>query len=286
MDETIDREAQEIEHWCQSYFACDPNTRPSDSMQRRIRSLWQHAPNWDTMTELNRRYLQRRLPVCAGYGSPPDEETDHFINLLRLHDYGIISTNSCPGWKVQLDNSPAFARQRAYLTFSIPTTPDILVVNTPDALRNFVEELMTSQELYAFIRFKYNDALDGVERDPEITGRMVYGYCCTFPDSKDDEWSEEDFDLVHDANEHVTGIILPQEQRCENSQAWYNYGVSGVDLSGSDFLDDNDPLRASHEADPLQTSVFAKDWDYSEIGQLIEGLLIGSGIMPGFVAGG
>lgn len=283
MDETIDREAQEIERSWQSYIG--PwllETEPTDSFWKAVRVLWERAPDWHTMTELNRRYLQRRLPVCAGYRSPPDEETDYFVNLLRLHDYGIISTNSCPGWEIQLDDSPAFARQRSYLTSSIPTRTS--GENTPEPMRNFVEKLMTSQELYAFIRFKYDEAPDGVARDPEINGRMVYGHCCSFPDSASEEWIEEEWDLDFDSEDQV--ISVTQEQRRQNSRTWNFHGHQDVYLSGSDFDDDNNPFPASHAADPLHISVFAKDWYYREIGQLIEGLLIESGIMPEFVAGG
>lgn len=247
-------------------------------------ALWKNAPNWHTMIELNRRYLQRRLPVCAGYGMPPDDETDRFTNLLRLHDYGIISTNSCPGWEIQLDYSPAFSRQRAYLTFSIPTRT--LFANAPKALLNFVQKLKASQELYALIRFKYINAPYGVQRDPEINALMGFGYCDSFPDSKSDEWIEEDLDVAHDTNDHFIGFHVPQEQRRQNSQAWNQHGLTTVYVSGSDFKDDNNPFPASHAADPLHITVIAKNWHYREIGQLIERLLIESGIMPGFVARG
>lgn len=287
MDETIDREAHEIEHWCQSNgVPCAPGTRPDGELLKQIRGLWEHAPNWHTMIELNRRYLQRRLPVCAGYGMPPDEETDRFTNLLRLHDYGVISTNSCPGWEDQLDDSPTFKRQRAFLKFSIPTRT--LFANTPDALYNFVKKLRDSEELYAFVRFKYDKAPDGVQRDREINSLMEFGNCCSFPDSTSEEWKMEKWELDgdDDDDDEVTGFLVPQEQRRQSSQAWYHYGHTRVDMSGSDFGDNNKPFPASHAADPLQISVFAKDWNYKEIGESIERLLIDSGIVPGFVARG
>lgn len=285
MDETIDREAHEIEHWCQSNgVPCAPGTRPDGELLKQIRGLWEHAPSWHTMIELNRRYLQRRLPVCAGYEMPPDEETDRFTNLLRLHDYGVISTNSCPGWEDQLDDLPTFKRQRAFLKFSIPTRT--LFANTPDALYNFVKKLRDSEEVYAFVRFKYDNAPDGVQRDPDISKLMEFGYCCSFPDSEKAVWKEEDWDLVENDLKEVTGFSIPQEQRRQHSQAWYRYGYQEVYFSGSDFDDDNNPFPASRAADPLEVSVFAKDWDYREIGDSIERLLIDSGIVPGFVAGG
>ncbi|KAG6362544.1 hypothetical protein INS49_007636 [Diaporthe citri] len=285
MDETIHREAQEIELSWQSFVGpWHPGTEPSDSFWKNVLGLWERAPNWHTMTELNRRYLQRRLPVCAGYGSPPDRETDSFMNLLRLHDYGIISTNSCPGWEDQLDDSPAFTRQRAYLNFSIPTRT--LIANNPKALNNFIEKLMKSNELYAFIRFKYDNAPNGVQRDPQITKLMKFGYCCSFPDSASKEWKEEKWDSATNHRKEVTRYHVPQEQMRQDSQAWEPHGDIDVDRSGSGFDDDDDPFPASRAEDPLQISVFAKDWSYREIGQLIEGHLIDSGIVPGFVAGG
>lgn len=283
MDETIDREAHEIERWCQSYdLPCAPGIRPGDELSNQIRGLWERAPNWHTMIELNRRYLQRRLPVCAGYGMPPEEETDRFAKLLRLHDYGVISTNSCPGWMKQLDHSPAFSRQRAFLTFSIPTRT--LFANTPNALCNFVEKLSKSEELYAFVRFKYDNAPHGVQRHREIISLMEFGYCCSFPDSTSKEWEMEKWRLGGDDED--TGFLVPQEQRRQNSQAWYHHGHTSVDFSGSDFEDDDEPFPASHAEDPLQISVIAKDWDYREIGESIERLLIDSGIVPGFVTRG
>lgn len=285
MDVTIDRQAQEIERWYQSNIGpCAHKTHPGGWVKDQIMALWKNAPNWHTMIELNRRYLQRRLPVCAGYGMPPDDETDRFTNLLRLHDYGIISTNSCPGFEIQLGNSPVFARQRAYLFFSIPSR--ILFANAPKALFNFVKKLRDCKELFAFIRFKYNNAPNGAQRDQEINGLMGYGYCCSFPDSGNKEWKREKWGLGTDKDENVISILVPQEQRRQNSQTWKYHGSSDVYLSGSDFHDDINPFPASHATDPLHIAVFARDWNFTEIGQLIERLLIESGIMPGFVARG
>lgn len=299
MDETIDREAQAIERAWQRFVG--PwllGTEPSDSFKRLVRVLWERALNWHTMTELNRRYLQRRLPVCAGYGSPPDEETGYFMNLLRLHDYGIISTNSCPGWEKKLHASPAFTRQRAYLNFSIPTRA--FPANTSNELLDFIHKLMKSEEVYACIRFKYEDAPDGVQRDPDINGLMKFGNCNSFPNKKSEEWIEEkwasdcEYDHEDCENDHedcendheVFTYYVTQEQIRQDSEGpWEFLGHDAIEMSGSDFNDDDNPFPASHAADPLQVYVFAKYWYYREIGQLIEQLLIDSGFVPGFVPG-
>lgn len=286
MDETIDHEAQDIEHWWQNYGgAWDPTTRGSppsdekDSISNRVINLWRYAPSWSTMIELNLRYLTRRLPICASYGQPPDRETDQFSELLYLHEYGIISTNSCPGWELPIHGSSASARQRNFLYFSIPTRN--LQTASPHALYNFVHQLMKSSVVRVYIRFQYHDAPDEVQRDPNITGLMPFGSCDNLPDSGGTVWEQEGWDVTIDDDGQVKSFDFTYEQRRQDAEGeWTEHGIYSIDRSDSSFKDDDNPFPASHAADPLQICIVARDWNYRAIGELIKQCLDQSGILP------
>lgn len=244
-----------------------------------VRCLWKYAMNWATLVELNRRYLLRRLPVCGSYYDPPDSETDDFNNLLRLHDYGLLSTNSCPGWI--LDDE----RQRAFLYFSIPThdLTTIRSTNTSRAVRQFLERLLSSRDVRTVIRFAYDNPPAGVQRAPEIEAFMPDGSRHNIPPNTQDEYREEGW---HGPLRTYRFLFEHRLTRKNLEQDWdddrYCYGISH---SGSAFRDDAPgaiPLHGSWRADPLQVYVVARDWNYRGIGALIEELLIDVGILPAF----
>lgn len=158
MDETIVQEAENIEaEWLMYGGLWDepvegaPSPERQNGIRDRVINLWRYAHNWITMSELNRRFLQRRLPVCPSYGQPPEPETARFSSLLPLHDYGIITTNSCPGWV----DTTRTTRQRAFLCFSIPTQDPSISSRT---IYNFVQRLRQSTEVRTYIRFQYGNA--------------------------------------------------------------------------------------------------------------------------------
>ncbi|KAI3391411.1 hypothetical protein diail_7389 [Diaporthe ilicicola] len=286
MDETIAQEAQRVENWWRQYNgfwygddARSPPIEQKESAWSQVLGLWERAPNWHTISELNRRYLQRRLPVCASYGQPPDMETNSFRNLDRLHDYGIISTNSCPGWEYPLE------RQRAYLFFSIPTRN--LQTTSPNALINFVRFLMSSREVYAHIRFQYENPPGGIQRDQQLMNLMQPQSCSNLPEYDDvnenSVWMREGWDI--DPERALLWFVQHQTRQNPNG-IWATHGHYGISMNGSSLQDQDDPYAASHAADPLQIAVVARDWRFRGIGQLIENLLIRSGIARGFRAAG
>lgn len=288
MDETILRDAQRIEHQWRSYLGlwiesvkASPSKENKDDMRHQVIDLWKRAPNWDTLVELNRLYLMRKLPVCASYGQPPDAETDVFPNILLLHSYGVITTNSCPGWERQLEFSSLFARQRAFLFFSIPTHN--LQTTSSDSIYNFIQRMKGSSEVRVYIRFQYDNALNGVQRDPNISGLMQYGSCDNLPDSDDPVWEQEGWDVDPDDEGVVRFFDFTQEQRRKGTEGdWTDHGKYGFSTFGSSFQDDNAPFQASRAADPLQiaASVVARDWNYTGIGDLVKYCLDQSGIIP------
>lgn len=286
MDETILRDAQRIEQQWRSYHGfwnesveASPSKENKDDMRHQVIDLWKRAPNWDTLIELNRLYLMRKLPVCASYGQPPDAETDLFSNILLLHSYGIITTNSCPGWERQLEFSSMFARQRAFLFFSIPTRN--LQTTSSDSLYNFIQRMKGSSEVRVYIRFQYDKASNGIQRDPNISGLMQYGSCDNLPDSDDPVFEQEGWDLDPDDEGVVRFFDFTQEQRRKGTDGdWDDHGEYGFSTFGSSFQDDNAPFEASHAADPLQIAVVARDWNYTAIGDLVKYYLDQSGIIP------
>ncbi|KAJ0120874.1 uncharacterized protein J7T55_015609 [Diaporthe amygdali] len=276
MDATIAQEAQDIEN----EYLSGARKESEGSLKLRVYDLWRRARNWHTITELNRRYLQRRLPVCPSYGMAPDSETDSFTSLLRLHDYGIISTNSCPGWQRSQSDTQhrgfGPVRQRAYMFFSIPTLNSETI--TSEALSVFIENLLSAPEVYAYIRFQYDNAPNGVERLPEINHLMgEYGSCSSLPAYGERLWKKEEWDVDD-------GTVYFVNEQKQSSQQWVQSGIYGIVTSGSTFHDAAPPLPASHAADPLQIAVVARDWDFRQIGELLERLLNESGIRAAYIA--
>lgn len=286
MDKAFDQEAQNIERRWQNYGGvwhpttqgC-PSSQDRDDISDQVIKLWRIAPNWSTMIELNLRYLTRRLPVCASYGQPPDIETDRFSSLLHLHEYGIISTNSCPGWEQSIHGSSAAIRQRAFLYFSLPTCNFPTV--SPDTLQNFVQSLQNSSMVRALIRFQYRDAPRGVQRDPNIIGLMPYRSCDNLPEYDSHDWRAEDWDMELGDDGQVATFTFPYEQRRQDAKGdWADVASYDIETSGSSFRDHDDPFPASHAVDPLQIYVVARDWDFREIGELVKCLMDQSGILP------
>lgn len=267
MDEAIAQEAENIEdrglpgkH--------DPNLRND------ILGLWQQATNWYTLTELNRRYLEGRLALCPSYDFPVEPETEFFSRLLELHDYGIISTNSCPGTRPE-DGERS---QRAFLFFNIPTRG--LRATSPYALYSFVQALVASTEVYAHVRFQYYNAPYGIQRDAIIDGLMQRGSYNNLPRIDDDAWRGEGWSYDRDDQGHA--CTLNFVQAVSLSERGTGIEDSRIQTCGSSFRDDENPISASHRADPLQISVVARDWNYTAIGELIERLLTRSGILPAY----
>lgn len=272
MDLTIAQRADEIE--CQGL---PPDGTDLRMLHHETVELWRQAPNWYTMTELNRRFLEGRL-LCPSYDFFVEAETERFLKLLVLHDYGVITTSSCPGME------EAVTRQRQYLYFSIPTQDSSI---PPGAIRNFVQALVNSPYVYAHVRFQYYSACPGIVRHQDISDLMSKGSCNNLPELGGLEWSMEGWSHDEDGYGRLCAFNWPQEQFREGAEEDWdhtNSGDIGITTSGSIFRDDENPMPASHTLDPLQIPVVARDWDYTGIGELIEQLLIDSGFTREFTA--
>lgn len=263
MDGVIAQEADEIEELGL------PDEHDTNGIHNRILGLWHRAPNWHTITELNRRFLEGRLLYCPSYNLPVEIETDDFSGLLRLHDYGLISTCSCPGGEQD------HTRQRAFLFFSLPTHN--LRTTSPNALSDFVSALAESPAVYAHIRFQYYNAPNEVERDPVISGLMRSGSYGNIPTINSDVWIEEGWTYDRDDRNYACSFNFIQAQDLDDLEDTGHYRIP---TCGSNFRDDENPIPASHAADPLQISVVARDWNYSDIGRLVQNLMDQSGILP------
>lgn len=242
MDPTFARQVDEIED--RGLPGDHDPTLKDDALK-----LWQQAPNWHALTELNRRYLEGRLPLCPSYNRPVELETESFSNLLRLHDYGIISTNSCPG---SLGDTEL--QQRPFLFFNIPTRG--LETTSPDALLNFVKDLVGSTVVYAHIRFQYFSAPHGIERDPNISGLIVKGSYNNLPKVDGALWESEGFTCDTDDQGHYCSLTFVHSKYLDDPDGDHS-GDLRIPTSGSSFGDDRNPILASHMADPLQISVLA-----------------------------
>lgn len=263
MDPIIAREAEEIED------RGLPGTHDKTVYQDTL-ALWRRAPNWHTLTELNRRYLESRLTICPSYDEPVAEETDGFSGILELHDYGALSTSSSPASKNE------HSEQRAYLFFNLPTRD--LRSTSPVALSNFVQALVASTEVYAHVRFQYNNPPDN-QRDPIISGLMQFGSFSNLPNIDDDVWKEEGWSCDKDDLGQAVTLNFEQARYLSDHS---NTGDYRIQTCGSIFRDDEAPIAASHRADPLQISVVAKDWKYNEIGELVKNLMVQAGIQPAY----
>lgn len=237
------------------------------------RQLWRDAPDWYHLTELNRRYLAGGLALCPSYKFPVEPETQNFENLLDLHDYGIISTNSSPGTGPEDEE----LLQRPFLFFNIPTHG--LSTTSPDALLKFVQALKASTKVYAHIRFQYFNAPHGIERDQGISSLMVNGSCNNLPDIGGPVWESEGWSRDRDDWGHVCGFTFVQSRYVDDPD---ETGDLRIPTGGSSFEDDPNPIPASHIVDPLHISVLARDWNFTGIGQLIQDLLDESGILPDY----
>ncbi|KAI3390436.1 hypothetical protein diail_9658 [Diaporthe ilicicola] len=253
-----------------------PNNANWNQVHNEVRDLWQRAPNWYNITELNPRYLEGRLPVCASYGGYVEEETTRFDYryLLDLHDFGLLSTNSCPGWET------TGSRQRAFLYFSFPTQhPNV----SSRAIRAFMQMLVDSPDVYAYVRFQYVQQPNGVVRDPVISGLMPDGSLSSLPSLNAQGFDAEGWNLRRDRQGRVSAINYPQEQtRGLPNGRWAIRGDDRISIYDSSFRDGPNPMPASVRADPLQISVVARDWEYREIGGLINRLLHAAGIPRAF----
>lgn len=231
--------------------------------------LWERAPNWYTIVELNRRFIEGRLSFCPSYDESVAQETDDFSGLLELHDYGLVSTNSCPGGEI--DDS----YQRAFLFFNIPTRG--LQTTSHDALPNFVQALVASNEVYAHVRFQYYNALFQGERDSNISGLMRVGWFSNLPNIGDSAWDEEGWSYDEDDQGQACTFNFIQAMYPDNTTGDYR-----IQTCGSSFRDDRNPIRASCEADPLQISVVARGWGCKNIGELIKNLMDQAGILSSY----
>lgn len=307
MDRATELAARDLRrHWKDELLGLwdepDPEGRVLSEGQRanlihRCLKLWEKAPNWSTLLELNRRFLERDLPVCASFRSPPDRETDSFANILRLHNYGLLTTDSCRGWKTDL------VRQRAYLYFNIPTqTPSSAVAHLygfgkfihrilpapatsqSHALCQFIELLLAAPDIRAYIRFQYAAPSTEVRRDPAILALMRAGGGSrhSLPRQGDPEWEKEGWDLVEDPQGQGGGFsFIHQLKRSSVEQPWrYRPEIEmyGITEHGSEFHDNAKPILASWKADPLHICVVARKFRYRQIGQLIEQLLLEAGV--------
>lgn len=280
MDDAIAQEADDIEDLGVPDF---DDIETTQNMRNRIRRLWRRARNWYTITELNRRYLEGRLGSCASYGGFVDPETDAILGLPDLHDYGLISTNSCPGWENFRILPPV--RQRAYLFFSIPT----LNLNTTsrDSLRNFIQALVDSRDVYTHVRYQYYNAPNTAQRDRSIIDMMPQGSCHSLPIFDPNVWVTEGWGTDLDGQGHICAFSFVQDQRFDGYTGDWSYEDTGdlrISTCGSSFRDDHRPFPASHAVDPLQISVVARDWGYTgtDIVNLIRALLDQSGILRGY----
>lgn len=86
---------------CLDINPVDPSLSQMESTHNDVMMRWRAAANWPALIELNKQYI--RLSQAGKsistpyYPGPLDTETTELIpGLLRLHDYGLLTTGSQP----------------------------------------------------------------------------------------------------------------------------------------------------------------------------------------------
>lgn len=69
----------------------------SASERQSWEQTWSNARTWEDLLDLNRRYLLGDLNISANCAHPVDDETQEIVSgLLRLADFGLLTTSSQP----------------------------------------------------------------------------------------------------------------------------------------------------------------------------------------------
>jgi len=110
--------------------------------------IWAAAPDWNTLLQLNLLFIRGEVDVSPSYPPLLKAETTPLVSgLVKLHEYGILTTRSQPsrdasgfitglGWVEE--------RERPYLYFELPTLhPEIPI----DKVDTFVQRLFDDREL-------------------------------------------------------------------------------------------------------------------------------------------
>ena len=75
----------------------DPQADERAHVHHEVRRKWALAPDYAELLDLNRRFLCRKLKATAYQNGGIYAETDALVpSLLRLHDFGILTTVSQP----------------------------------------------------------------------------------------------------------------------------------------------------------------------------------------------
>ncbi|KAJ4355710.1 methylenetetrahydrofolate reductase (NAD(P)H) met13 [Didymosphaeria variabile] len=110
--------------------------------------MWTSFSAWEDLLRANLTYLDGHIDVSPNYDVPISPETTRLLpGLKRLHEYGLLSTNSQPG-----DQGLAFKaetgciqwKQRPYYDFLVPTVHESVDVAKVNRL---VDALMKHEDI-------------------------------------------------------------------------------------------------------------------------------------------
>jgi len=93
---------------------------PTIEEQNNVKDRWDSIKHYKEAIELNRMFIRGEMLSTPYHLGPLDEESDSLREgLLRLHDYGLLTTGSQP------HQVHPQGIQRSFLTFMIPTNEEV-----------------------------------------------------------------------------------------------------------------------------------------------------------------
>ena len=113
-------------------------------------ALWAAAPSWRHLLRYNIFYLRSGIHCSPNFGIGLNPESTPLVpHLTKLHDYGILTTNSlpyCDSTTYKIGYGWFQLQQRSYVNFLIPTTHEKM---TRDRVDKLVSALLAHDILVA-----------------------------------------------------------------------------------------------------------------------------------------
>jgi len=226
----------------------------------RQNSVWAAAPDWNALLQLNLLFIRGEVDVNPGYPPLLKAETTPLVSgLVKLHEYGILTTRSQPfrdtsgfitglGWVEE--------RERPYLYFEVPTLHPEIPTDKVDTL---VQRLFDDERLLVSVYsecdfYTVTEASVRMSRvAPEAGGRQTYHF------RTNAAWTNDTVAMTRIAK--TSKGLMKKEWTVHTSFPWTSvaYLVPTAMLCGSATNCDN--FEAAEAVRPLAIGIVGKRWD-------------------------